>query len=87
MYNSTSVLDEVDNQEVDQEEITRSQMQNELFEMIGFMSEEGALEQFGITKEEYDNPTDDTLDRVRNIIFSRGSRNDYEEMTRNSNHK
>ena len=46
-----------------------SDLKLELRMITGPLSEEAALKRFGLTQEEFNNPTVDTLDRVRKTMF------------------
>jgi len=74
MYKSSSVLDDVENSDKVQE----NEYLNELLIMIGFISEEGAKKQFNLSSEEYNNPTEDTLEKVRRILIDNESSNKFE---------
>lgn len=44
-------------------------LKEELELMIGFLSEEGTIERFGISKEEFQNPTEDTLEKIKQVLI------------------
>ncbi len=61
-YSSLGV-DEFDSNEINND------LKDELRMITGPLSEQAALERFGLTPEEYNNPTVDTLDKVRRTMF------------------
>ncbi len=54
---------------IDSYEREEANLKDELELMVGFLSENAAVERFGITPEELANPTEDTLEKVKQALI------------------